>query len=137
MKTFSNNKKAYFDYFVEKTLECSIILYGYEVKGVRAGRSNLKNSFCTIDSKGIYSNFSIADSDRLKTILMTKKERNMCFKYSKIPGYSIIPLDIYQDERTIIKVKIGICKGKKQYDKREILKEKEMEKNIKDRYYDQ
>lgn len=128
---FSNNPKAYFDYFIEKKLECSIILFANEVKSIRRYRSNLKGSFCMVDNKGVYTNFHIGlvdDPNRVKTILCTKKERKDMIKYISNSGNTLVPLEVYQTDKTVIKLIIGFAKGKKLYDKRNTIKERDLKR---------
>jgi SsrA-binding protein len=129
MISFAKNTKAKFDYTIEKELECSLILFGQEVKAIREHRANLKGEYCMIDSKGVYTKFHIGkvdDPTRLKTVLCTKKEREKMMKFLSEKGTTIIPLELYQDEKTVIRLKVGFCRGKKQYEKRETIKERDL-----------
>ena len=128
-KTVSQNKKAYHDYFVEETYEAGLELYGTEVKSIREGRVNLKDSWCHIKDGEIFAygmhispyekgNIFNRDPLRPKKLLMHKKEINKLFGLMKQQGYTIIPLSVYFVKGRA-KLKIGLCKGKKLYDKRE------------------
>ena len=128
-RTVAQNKKAYHDYFVEETYEAGIELYGTEVKSIREGRVNLKDSWCHIKDGEIFAygmhispyekgNIFNRDPLRPKKLLMHKREINKLFGLMKQQGYAIIPLSVYF-VRGRAKLKIGLCKGKKLYDKRE------------------
>ncbi len=139
-KTVSQNKKAYHDYFVEETYEAGLELYGTEVKSIREGRVNLKDSWCNINGGEIFAygmhispyekgNIFNRDPLRPKRLLMHKKEINKLFGLMKQQGYAIIPLSVYfRNGRA--KLKIGLCKGKKLYDKREDAAKKAANRDI-------
>jgi SsrA-binding protein len=129
IKTIAQNKKAYHDYFVEEKYEAGIELFGTEVKSLRAGKVNLKDSFCKVYggellALGIhispYEQGNIFNKDPLrhKRLLMHKKEIMKLNGYLTRDGYSLIPLSLYF-KGSRVKVEIGLCKGKKLYDKRE------------------
>ena len=129
IKTIAQNKKAYHDYFVEEKYEAGIELFGTEVKSLRAGKVNLKDSFCKVYggellALGIhispYEQGNIFNKDPLrhKKLLMHKKEIMKLNGYLTRDGYSLIPLSLYF-KGSRVKVEIGLCKGKKLYDKRE------------------
>lgn len=139
-RTVSQNKKAYHDYFVEETYEAGIELYGTEVKSIREGRVNLKDSWCHIKDGEIFAygmhispyekgNIFNRDPLRPKKLLMHKKEINKLFGLMKQQGYAIIPLSVYF-VRGRAKLKIGLCKGKKLYDKREDAAKKSANREI-------
>ena len=139
-KTVSQNKKAYHDYFVEETYEAGLELYGTEVKSIREGRVNLKDSWCHIKDGEIFAygmhispyekgNIFNRDPLRPKKLLMHKKEINKLFGLIKQQGYAIIPLSVYF-VRGRAKLKIGLCKGKKLYDKREDAAKKSANREI-------
>lgn len=128
-KVVAQNKKAYHDYFVIESFEAGIELFGTEVKSVRQGKINLKDSWCNIVEGEIFANgMHISPYDhgnifnrdplRPKKLLMHKKEILKLFGLTKQQGYAIIPLQIYF-KKGKAKVQIGLCKGKKLYDKRE------------------
>lgn len=128
-KVVSQNKKAYHDYFVIESYEAGLELFGTEVKSVRQGKVNLKDSWCNIVDGEIFANgMHISPYDhgnifnrdplRPKKLLMHKKEILKLFGLTKQQGYAIIPLQIYF-KKGKAKVQIGLCKGKKLYDKRE------------------
>lgn len=129
IKTIAQNKKAYHDYFVEEKYEAGIELFGTEVKSLRAGKVNLKDSFCKVYggellALGIhispYEQGNIFNKDPLrhKRLLMHKKEIMKLNGYLTRDGYSLIPLSLYF-KGSRVKMEIGLCKGKKLYDKRE------------------
>ena len=139
-KTVAQNKKAYHDYFVEETYEAGLELYGTEVKSIREGRVNLKDSWCHIKDGEIFAygmhispyekgNIFNRDPLRPKKLLMHKKEINKLFGLVKQQGYALIPLGVYF-VRGRAKLKIGLCKGKKLYDKREDAAKKAANRDI-------
>ncbi len=145
VKVLANNKKAYHDYFVEEKYEAGIELAGTEVKSVRLARLNLKDSYCSIKQGELilqgmhispYEKGNIFNKDPLRDrkLLMHRKEIDRLFGKVKQDGYSIIPLQVYL-KGPYVKVEIGLCKGKKLYDKREVsAKEsakREMERSMK------
>ena len=129
VKIVAQNKKAYHDYFVIDRYEAGIELYGTEVKSLRAGQVNLKDSFCKIYEAELYAlgvhispyekgNIFNKDPLREKRLLMHKKEIMKLHGLVGRDGYSLIPLSIYF-KGSRAKMEIGVCKGKKLYDKRE------------------
>ena len=147
VKPVAQNKKAYHDYFVEETYECGLSLVGTEVKSMRAGRVNLKESFCMIRGGEIYAegmhispyeqgNLFNHDPLRPKKLLMHKSEiRKLAGQVSR-QGYALVPLKIYlKDGR--MKLELGLCKGKQLHDKRdadaERMAKREMERALRDR----
>ncbi|MBQ5347537.1 MAG: SsrA-binding protein SmpB [Ruminococcus sp.] len=140
IKTIANNKKAYHDYFVEQKYEAGIELKGSEVKSIRAGRVNLKDSWCSIVKGELFVNglhISIyeqgaawcKDPLRVRKLLMHKKEIMKLFGQIQQQGYSIIPLSVYFKGNRI-KLEIGLCKGKKLYDKRDDMAKKSAKRTI-------
>ena len=128
-KIIAQNKKAYHDYFVEEKYEAGIELFGTEVKSLRAGKVNLKDSFCKVYAGELlalgvhispYEQGNVFNKDPLrhKRLLMHKKEIMKLNGYLTRDGYSLIPLSLYF-KGSRVKVEIGLCKGKKLYDKRE------------------
>ena len=140
LKTIAQNKKAYHDYFVEESLEAGIELAGTEVKSLRQGRVNIKDSWCSIVDGEIFvngmhispyeqGNIFNRDPMRVRRLLMHKKEILRLFGITKQAGYSLIPLSLYfKDSR--VKVQVGLCKGKKLYDKRADMAEKSAKRDI-------
>lgn len=140
LKTIAKNKKAYHDYFVKENCEAGIELIGCEVKSIRQGRVNLKDSWCSIvkgellvNSMHIanYEQGNIFNCDpmRVRRLLMHKKEIMRLFGVVKQEGLSLIPLSIYF-KGSKIKVQVGLCKGKKIYDKRQDMIEKAVKRDV-------
>ncbi len=148
VQTIARNKKAYHDYFVLETYEAGIELFGTEIKSIRAGKVNLKDSFCSVDKGEMYAigmhispyemgNRFNRDPLRKKKLLLHKREIMKLFGLSQQQGLSVIPLELYiKDGRA--KLEIGLCKGKKLYDKRATEAKKTakrtMEREFKERY---
>lgn len=138
MKVIATNKKAFHDYFVVETLECGINLVGCEVKSLRNGEVNLADSYCRVENgslvllgchiknyeKGSYSNVA---SRRDRRLLAHKKEIMRILGKVKEKGYSIVPLKIYF-KNALVKVEIGLVKGKQNFDKRETIMKKDVER---------
>ncbi len=127
-KTISENRKAHHEYFVLETYEAGIELVGTEVKSIRQGAVNLKDAWCSIDKGEIFirgmhispyekGNIFNRDPMRVRKLLMHKREINKLFGTVKQDGLSLIPLSIYFKDSKV-KVQVGLCKGKKLYDKR-------------------
>lgn len=147
-KTIAKNKKAYHDYFVLEDFEAGIALKGTEVKSIRMGRVNLKDSWCSVVDGEMYVNaMHISqyeqgnrfnqDPMRVRKLLMHKREISRLYGEIKQQGYSLIPLSLYF-KGSNVKVHVGLCKGKKQYDKRADMAEKDakrsMERAMKEQY---
>ena len=136
----TKNKKAYHDYFVESEYEAGIVLQGTEVKSVRMGRINLKDSYCSFDKGELFvygmhispykgGNRFNHEPKRRRKLLMHKSEINRLFGLSKQQGYTVIPLSAYFKSGKL-KILIGLCKGKKLYDKRAVSAKKEAQRKI-------
>lgn len=135
------NKKAYHDYFVEDKIECGIQLRGNEVKSIREGKCNIKESWIRIQngnlvlrgmhiSKWDTANAFDIDETRERQLLAHKSEiRKLEDKISQ-DGITLIPLKVYFTDRGKCKVLVGVCRGKHNYDKRESLKEKQVKRDI-------
>ena len=139
-KTISENRKARHEYFVLESMETGIELMGTEVKSLRLGQVNLKDSWCSIDNgelfiKGMhispYEKGKIFNRDpmRVRKLLMHRKEINRLFGKIKQDGLTLIPLSLYF-KGSIVKVQLGLCKGKKLYDKREDAARKDAKRQI-------
>ncbi len=139
-KTIANNKKAYHDYFVLESYEAGIELCGTEVKSLRAGRVNLKDSWCNIVEGEIFingmhispyeqGNIFNRDPMRVRKLLMHKREILKLFGTLQQQGLSLIPLSLYL-KGSRVKVQIGLCKGKKLYDKRASIAQRDANRNI-------
>ncbi len=140
MKTIAQNKKAFHDYFVEESMEAGIELCGTEVKSLRQGRVNLKDSWCSIVEGELFlngvhispyeqGNIFNRDPLRVRRLLMHKREIMRLLGYVKQDGYSLIPLSLYF-KGSIVKVQLGVCKGKKLYDKRADMAEKAAKRDM-------
>lgn len=140
MKVVCQNKKAFYDYSIEDTLEAGLSLLGTEVKSLRDGKANLKDSYVLIkDSEAFlfnchispYSHGNIMNHEPLRTrkLLLHKKEIERLKGKLVQKGYTLLPLKIYF-KGPVAKVEIGLGKGKKQYEKRETIKEREAKKDI-------
>lgn len=132
------NKKAYFDYFIEEELEAGIALKGTEIKSIRKGSVDLKDSFVTIkNNEAFITNMYIAkyeegnifnhDERRSRKLLLHKKEIKRLKENISIDGKTIVPLKIYL-KHGLVKILIGVAKGKKLYDKRESIKKRDIER---------
>ena len=140
LKTIAQNKKAFHDYFVEESFEAGIELCGTEVKSVRNGKVNLKDSWCSVVGGELlvngmhispYEQGNIFNRDpmRVRKLLMHKKEIMRLFGLVKQDGYSLIPVSIYW-KGSRVKVQVGLCKGKKLYDNRNDLAAKAAKRDI-------
>lgn len=129
IKIAAQNRKAYHDYFVEEKYEAGIELFGTEVKSIRAGTLNLKDSYCTIKDGELFvnsmhispyekGNIFNREPERVRKLLMHKREIRKLFALVKQDGYALVPLSVYFKDAKV-KVEVGLCKGKKNYDKRE------------------
>ena len=134
-KIIFQNKKAYHDYFVDEKYEAGIALFGTEVKSLRAGAVNLKDSYCTIKNGEIFANgihispyeqgnIFNRDPRRNRKLLMHKREILKLFSLVSQKGYTLVPLSLYFKDSKV-KVEIGLCRGKKLYDKRDAEAEKQ------------
>lgn len=135
------NKKAYHDYFVESTLQCGIELRGNEVKSIREGKASIKEAWASIDNNeliikqmhitrwGTANTFDV-DETRPKRLLAHKSEIRELDKKVQQLGYTLVPLKVYFDNNGRCKVSLGICKGKHDYDKRNVAKEKQAKRDI-------
>ena len=136
----AQNKKAWHEYFIEETYEAGIELFGTEVKSVRAGNVNLKDAYCSIDSGELFvrqmhispyehGNIFNRDPMRPKKLLMHKKEILKLFGLVAQKGYTLVPLQLYF-KGSHVKVQVGLCRGKKLYDKRDSAAEKQANRDI-------
>lgn len=139
-QTVAQNKKARHDYFILETYEAGIELFGTEVKSIRKGRINLKDSWCSIDDGEIFAkgmhispyeqgNIFNRDPMRPKRLLMHKREINRLLGVTKQQGLTLIPLSVYFLKGRA-KLEIGLCKGKKNYDKRETMAKRDAQRDM-------
>lgn len=140
IKVLARNKKARHDFFIENTYEAGIELKGTEVKSVRQGRVNLKESYATVDNGEVivksmhispYEKGNIFNVDPLRDrrLLLHRGEINRLVGAVQQKGYSLIPLEVYL-KGSLVKVKLGLAKGKKLYDKREDMARRDAKRNI-------
>lgn len=140
LKTIAKNKKAFHDYFVEESVEAGIELCGTEVKSIRRGQVNLKDAWCSINGGELqingmhispydYGNIFNQDPMRVRRLLMHKREIMRLFGLVKQDGYSLIPVSVYF-KGSLVKVQVGLCKGKKLYDKRADLAARSAKRDI-------
>lgn len=141
MKVISNNKRAYYDYFVSDLVEAGIVLEGSEVKSVRAGGASLSESFVIIKNDEIFlknayikpyeqtSSFK-PNERRTRKLLLNKSEIAKFARAVKEKGFTLVATKIYFNKAGKVKVEIGLAKGKKLYDKRQTLKEKSVKRDI-------
>jgi len=147
-KTLATNKKAYHDYFVDETFEAGIVLTGTEVKSLRENKANLRDSFATVRNGEVWlhgvhispyshGNRSNVDSDRPRKLLMRKAEIRYLIGKTKERGYALVPLAIYLSPSNLVKIELGLARGKKNYDKRDAIAERdharEIQRALKDR----
>jgi len=146
IQLIANNKKAYHDYFIDEVFECGLVLSGTEVKSLRAGKASLKESFCRIkDGEVFVNNMNISeyeqgnrenhDPTRVRKLLLHREQIAKLIKATEIRGLTLVPTRLYFKQGRA-KLEIGLAKGKKLYDKRETLKQKqakrEMDRAIRD-----
>ncbi len=140
IKIIATNKKAYHDYFIEEAFEAGLVLTGTEVKSIRAGKVNLKESFCRIkDGEVFINNMNIAeythgnrenhDPTRMRKLLLHHAEIDKLIRLTEQKGLALIPTKIYF-KNNYIKMEIGVGRGKKLHDKRETLKRKEANREM-------
>ncbi|MDO4743785.1 MAG: SsrA-binding protein SmpB [Clostridia bacterium] len=138
--TVAQNKKAYHDYFVDDTFEAGISLFGTEVKSVREGRVNLKDSYVSVKTGEAYligthispyekGNIFNKDPLRERKLLLHRREINKLIGLTQQQGYTLIPLKMYF-KGSYVKVLLGLCRGKKNYDKRDSIAERDAKRRI-------
>lgn len=136
------NRSAFHEYFVDATYVAGMALLGTEVKSLRAGRASFNDSFCIIDKGEVwikhlhispYSHGTVNnhDPERDRKLLLQKREIKKIQAKLKEKGYTLIPLKIFMNEKNFIKLEIGLAKGKKLYDKRETLRKKDQDRELK------
>ncbi len=136
------NRQALYDYFIETRYEAGLALLGTEVKSVREGKVSFNDSFCVVQGGEVwlkslhiapYSHGSHSNHEPLRDrkLLLTKKEIGRISAALKEKGYTLIPLKVFFSSKGLIKVELGLGRGKKQYDKRESIKKREADQEIK------
>lgn len=140
MKIIDTNKKAYFDYYVEDTVEAGLVLTGCEVKSVKLGHVTLRDSFCRIENgeawlkncnivpyeKGSFSN---TEEKRNRKLLLHRAQIDKLIGKVQQKGYTLVPTKIYFSGNRV-KVEIGLCKGKQLHDKRDVQREKDIKRQV-------
>ncbi len=146
IKPVAQNKKARHDFFIEDTYECGIALAGTEVKSIRGGKANLKDSYAQVKNGECFlvgmhvspyeqGNINNKDPFRTRKLLLHKQEIKKLGALSQVEGYSLIPLQMYfKDGR--VKVELAVAKGKKLYDKRHDIAERDAKRDIERRFKD-
>ena len=136
------NRSAYHEYFIDAKYEAGIVLLGTEVKSIRNGKVSFNDSYCLLNKGEIwikslhiaeYSHGNINNHDpvRDRKLLLQKREIKRIESKLKEKGYTLIPLRLYLNEKALVKVEIGLAKGKKLHDKRETIRQKDMEREMK------
>ncbi|MBQ1215294.1 MAG: SsrA-binding protein SmpB [Firmicutes bacterium] len=147
-KLLANNKKARHDYFIEEVYEAGLVLTGTEIKSLRQGRVNLKESYAKIEKGEVFiynmhispyeqGNRYNVDPLRDRKLLLHKQEIRKLIGYTTQKGFTLVPLQIYINEKGLVKMEIAVARGKKLYDKREDIAKRDagrrMERMMKDR----
>ncbi|MBE5952907.1 MAG: SsrA-binding protein SmpB [Lachnospiraceae bacterium] len=138
IKLIANNKKAYHDYFIEDTYEAGIALAGTEVKSLRMGKCSIKESFIRVENEEVFvyqmhispyekGNIFNKDPLRVRKLLLHKSEIRKLIGQQKMKGYTLIPLRVYFKD-SLVKVEVGLARGKKLYDKRDDIAKKDVKR---------
>jgi SsrA-binding protein len=136
------NRSAYHEFFIDAKYEAGMVLLGTEVKSIRNGKVSFNDSYCLLHKGEVwikslhiaeYSHGNINNHDpvRDRKLLLQKREINRIESKLKEKGYTLIPLRMYFNEKALVKIEIGLAKGKKLYDKRETIKQKDVEREMK------
>lgn len=136
------NRKAKFDYFVVEEFEAGIVLTGTEIKSVRNGSCNIRDCYGIIKNDEVFllnmfinhykeGNIFNHEETRTRKLLLHKKEISKIKKLIDLNGYTLVPLKLYFNQRNKLKVLLGVCKGKKDYDKRETIKQRDINREVK------
>lgn len=140
VKLVANNKKAYHDFFIDEKLETGIELFGTEVKAIRMGKCSIKESYVRIENNQVYiegmhispyekGNIFNKDPLRLRKLLLHRSEINRLGAKIREKGYTLVPLQVYL-KGSLVKVEIGLARGKKLYDKRDDIAKKDMKREV-------
>lgn len=135
------NRKATFDYEILETFTAGIVLTGTEIKSLRQGKAGLTDTYCMVENYELwvknmyiaeysYGSYNNHTTHRDRKLLLTRKEINKIAKSAEQPGYSIVPLRIFINERGLAKMVIAVARGKKLYDKRQSIKEREDKRSL-------
>ena len=138
IKLIANNKKAHHDYFLEETFEAGVELFGTEVKSLRQGHCSIKEAFIRVEGDEVFvygmnispyekGNIFNKDPLRIRKLLLHRYEINKLIGQQKMKGYTLVPLKVYFKD-SLVKVEIGLARGKKLYDKREDIAKKDMKR---------
>lgn len=139
MKIISENREARFEYFIEDSFEAGIALDGGEVKSIKSGSVSLKDAYCSVNNAEVFIKgmhvavydrggaFNVKDSRRDRRLLLHKSEIRKLIGKVNEKGYTLVPLKIYL-KQALIKIEIGLCKGKHTYDKKQTVKERDLDK---------
>lgn len=141
MKVIANNKKASYDYFLEDKIEAGISLTGTEVKSLRNGNCSIKEAYIKIDNNEVFiinmyvknyeqGNIFNVEERRPRKLLLNKSEIRKLESKVSTEGYTIIPVQVYFNDNSKVKIEIALGKGKKKYDKRDSIKKKEVNRTI-------
>lgn len=136
------NRSAYHEYFIDTKYEAGMVLQGTEVKSIRAGKVSFNDSYCLVHKGEIWikslhiaeyshGNLNNHDPVRDRKLLLQKREINKIESKLKEKGYTLIPLRMYMNEKNLVKIEIGLARGKKLHDKRESIKQKDVDREIK------
>jgi SsrA-binding protein len=140
-RLIANNKKARHEYFIDDVIECGMVLTGTEVKSLRQGKSNIKESYAVIKDAEIFiqgmhispyemGNRYNADPLRTRKLLLHRREIHKLIGLTQQKGYTLVPLKLYLNEKGLVKLELGICRGKKMHDKRHDLAKKDANRDI-------
>lgn len=135
------NKKAFHDYFIDETFEAGIALSGTEVKSLRENRTTLRDAFATVRRGEVWlhnvhiapyshGNRSNVEPDRTRKLLLHKKEIRYLIGKTKEKGFTLVPLKLYFSESNLVKVELGLARGKKLYDKREAIADRDHKRDV-------
>ncbi|MGP1414865.1 MAG: SsrA-binding protein SmpB [Treponema sp.] len=139
-KLIAKNKKAFFDYSVESSIECGVVLQGTEVKSVKEGKMSFSDAFAEIQggevfiknfsiSEYVYSSFFNHKVDRVRKLLLHKDEIKRLERRVREKGYTLIPLEFYLKHGRL-KILLGVCKGKKLFDKRQDIRDRDLKRDM-------
>ena len=140
-KLIASNKKVFHDYFVDETFEAGIALTGTEVKSLRENKANLRDSFATVKKGEVWlhgvhispyshGNRSNVDTDRPRKLLLHKAEIRYLLGKTKEKGFTLVPLKMYFSPNNLVKVELGLVRGKKLYDKRADIASKDQKRDV-------
>lgn len=136
------NRQAYYDYFIDEKYEAGMVLTGTEIKSIRAGKVSFNDSYCLINKGELwlkslhiaeYSHGTSANHDPLRErkLLLTRREINKIENKVKEKGVTVVPLRIFFSEKGLAKIEVGLGRGKKSYDKRETIKQRDTQRELK------